>query len=154
VSRRQLNLAAPELLSAAKFAVRELGNANIRVPQVITRLQSAIEAAEGEDQWQLKFHVTHKTWEWILLMLRETKDGTKAHKDLTKMLKRGKRATARRIYLTVDVDIDAIARLRHLLSTYNPPTLKATSRAFDRIIETIDEQVMKSPLQLLAEAGF
>ena len=154
MSRRQLNLAAPELLSACKFAVREISNAGINLPQVTTRLQSAIEAAEGSNDWQLKFHVTHKTWSWILRMLKETNDGSQVHSALTKLVKKGKRKTARRVYLTMEVDIDAIMRLRNLLTSYNPPALKSTSRAFDRIIETIDEQVMKSPLQLLAEAGF
>lgn len=153
MSRRQLNLAAPELLSAAKFAVRRLNNDGV-AGDVVARLQAAIDSAEGCGNWELKFHVTHKTWSWLLKMLKDTNDGSAAHKRLTLLMKRGSRKTARRVYCTFDVDIEAVAKLRQLLATYSPNALNATSRAFDRLIEQIDETVLnRSPLEILAETG-
>lgn len=154
MSRRQLNLAAPELLSAAKFAVRKLNNDGNPPPEVIKRLQSAIDAAEGTSDWQLAFHVTHKTWSWLLKMLKDTNDGSRSHRRLSGLVRGGSRKTARRVYCSFDVDIAAVKRFREILSTYNPKTLKATSRAFDRLIDQIDETVLnKSALEVLAEAG-
>ena len=153
-TRRQLNSAAPELLDAAKFALRELAAAGNPAPQVFDRLQAAIESVEKPDDWKFAFHTTHKTWSWISTMLKDTNDGSAVHKKLFGLIKKGSRKTQRRVYCSVIVDIPALTRFRYLLANYEPSSLRATSRAFDRIIKALDETIFKkSPLEILAEQG-
>ena len=155
VSKRQLNLAAPALLSAAEFAVRELRAGPVtteRVGLIIDRLQSAIAKADSDEGWQFKFTVTPQTWDAIQVMLRKRDDKSKLHDSLKRLLMKGYRKTVRRVYCDVDVDVNALARFQTLLASYDPPG--ATSRAFDRLIDQMNDQIFNRPaLEILAETG-
>ena len=152
MSKRLLNNAAPELLKTAKYALRRLREAGHVLPDVIDRLHKAVELAEGPNNWSIQFRVTPRTWECIGLMLDETNDGSLLHTRLMDSLRKGLRSTVRRVYVTVDVNVEALRRLRSLLREYDTQT--ATTRALDRLAAQIDNEVLsKSALEIIAEQG-
>ena len=154
MSKRQLNSAAPELLAAAKFAVRALrDNGEIAEVKdsVITRLQEAIDLAEP-GEWQFRFTVTPRTWEHINKAVSAHKTDLDDLTTLRRLLKRGHRKTARRVYVVIDVDVAALSLFKSILAVYDPRG--ATSRAFDRLIAELDREIFNRPaLEILAEVG-
>jgi hypothetical protein len=155
VSKRLLNKAAPELLSAAKKAVKALQCGELspdRRTELLKVLQGAIDKAEVPAEWKFSFVVTPRTWEHINEALSAWYVTSPVKTALRELLDGGYRRTARRVYCDVDVDVSALSVFRVVLKAYDPQG--ATSRAFDRIIEQMDREIFgRSPLEILAETG-
>lgn len=155
MSKRQLNEAAPELLSAAKEAVKVLQSKSpteSKRCKALRDLQTAIDKAESPREWKFEFVVTPRTWEHIELAVTQWYVLNSAKTRLRELLRNGHRRTARRVYVSLDIDIVALKRLKQILLAYDPQG--ATSRAFDRLIEQMDNEVFNKPiLEMLAETG-
>lgn len=155
MSKRQLNGAAPELLSAAKKVAKALQSGEIteaKRADLLKVLQGAIDKAEVPGDWKFSFVVTPRTWEHINEALSEWYVTHPAKTALRELLKQGHRKTARRVYCDLDIDVNALETFHAILKAYDPQG--ATSRAFDRLMDQMDREVFsRSPLEILAETG-
>jgi len=157
MSKRTLNKAAPALLAAAKMAVRALMEqgpiTEDERQRLIHKLVLAIDAAEvDKDIAAITLVVTHATASALDEMIAGCYDQSEVAKKLRRNIIRGTRETKQRVYISLDTDVPMLTWLRNVL---NKPVSPATRRAFDRLVEQIDIQVLrKSPLQMLAETGY
>lgn len=154
MTKRTLNKAAPELLQAAKSALRLLlaspPHKKTEIDQVTQSLASAIDKAEGIDPslGTITFVVTPKTAKDIATFISEGGDGP-----LADLVSKSTRFTARRAYIKLDADISLMRELKTIFGRRAPSY--ATGEVFRRLSTQIDRQVLsKSPLEFLAEAGF
>jgi hypothetical protein len=152
----KLRSAAPQLYQAAGQALRVLvqaeglpGVLQQEASKAIKALQEAIDLAEGDAiGGTIALVVTHRTFKELLRAVKADKSDAK----LLAEIKRGSRTTKRRVYIELGVDPVALRRLRDILAATWPQG--SSKRAFERLVEQIEEEVLKkSPLTLLADAG-
>lgn len=153
----RLRSAAPKLYRAARLALNILmqddGIAErVKGPAVVA-LREALDAAEeGSPASSITFITTHATAEQIMRFATAKNNGPDEAKQLLRALRKGRRDTKQRVYFQLGIDIDILRSLRELLDNGEPSG--GSRRAFDRIAEQIDREVLsKSPLKLLADAG-
>ncbi len=155
MSRKQLNSAAPKLLSAAKSALKALQRGQLSEStrlSLMEELHDAVQGAEVIEEWKFSFAVTHKTWEHINKAVEQWYVTSEAQFSLRELLQEGHRTTVRRVYCSLDVDVVALQKLKEILMAYDPQG--ATSRAFDRLVEQMDNEIFNKPaLEILARAG-
>lgn len=157
MSQRRLQRAAPELLKAAKGALRMLldgaeSNGNIRT-DVVRGLADAIDHAEPPVlEPHITLVMTHASYDVLRQEVnrRATQDelGTR----LSSLVHKDARLTKQRVYLQLQTETALLRRLRTILD--RATQTRQTRRAFERLVEQLDREVLnKSPLVRLAETA-
>lgn len=151
MSQRRLHRAAPALLEASKAALRMLldgqesdGN---RRTEIVRKLAKAIDDAEEpilDDR--IRLSMTHQTYDTLCRVVKDAKAT-----ELLKEIKAGAKKTKKRIYVTLATNPMLLRQLRTIMDR---AWVKQTRRAFERMVEQIDKEVLnKSPLVRLAETS-
>lgn len=144
MDKRKVRDAAHDLLAASKAALRVLSAPRIskeRREVVVQLLQDAIDSAETVDT-ELTITMTHTT------AARLDQIVTAGSPRLREAIANGRRETKRRVYVTLETEILLLKELRSLIIK---STWSVSQRALDRIVNQLDEEISKSPLQRLAE---
>jgi len=158
MSQQRVRKAAPELLEAAKSALRMLLNGaesdgNVRV-SVVRQLSDAIESADPPViDPVIKLTMTHASYDLLRQEVNEHSNHDNLGKTLSSVVHQNARLTKQRVYLTLRTDHPAL--LRRLRTIMDRAThTKQTRRAFERMVEQLDkEAINRSPLIRLAEAA-
>ena len=157
MSQRRLHQAAPELLTAAKGALRMLLNGaesdgNVRT-EIVQALADAIDHAEPPVlDSEITLVMTHASYELLRqeVNTRASLDTTGA--SLSSAIHQRARLTKQRVYLTLQTDPALLRRLRTILD--RATGTRQSRRAFERMVEQLDKEVLnKSPLIRLAETA-
>jgi hypothetical protein len=158
MSQRRLQKAAPELLEAAKSALRMLINGaesdgNVRT-SVVQSLVSAIDRADPPVlEPEISLVMTPASYD----LLCQEVDHHAAHDtlgaSLSSAVHQASRVTLKRVYLTLQTNRpELLRRLRTIMD--RATHTKQTRRAFERMVEQLDkEAINRSPLIRLAEAA-
>ena len=157
MSQRRLQKAAPELLEAAKSALRMLLNGAesdgaVRTC-VVQGLADAIDHAEPPIlEPEIKLVMTHASYDLLRQEVNQRANQDHLGQTLSSAVHQAARLTKQRVYLTLPTDPALLRRLRTILD--RAVYTKRTRRAFERMVEQLDKEVLnKSPLIRLAETA-
>jgi hypothetical protein len=158
MSQRRLQKAAPELLEAAKSALRMLINGaesdgNVRT-SVVQALVAAIDNAEPPVlEPEISLVMTHASYDLLRQEVNQHADHDALGATLSSVVHQAARLTKQRVYLTLKTDRpELLRRLRTIMD--RATHTKQTRRAFERMVEQLDkEAINRSPLIRLAEAA-
>jgi len=158
MSHQRLRKAAPELLEAAKAALRMLLNGaesdgKVRT-EVVQGLVAAIERADPAVlDPEISLVMTHASYDLLRQEVNQYAKQDRLGTTLSTLVHQNVRLTKQRVYLTLRIDRPAL--LRRLRTIMDRAThTRQTRRAFERMVEQLDKEALnKSPLIRLAEAS-